>query len=263
MNPLIVKLGGSVITDKAKEFSMKRGEIERLAKELTSVDGPLVVVHGGGSFGHPLASEYEIDSGYKDDLQLMGFTLTHHAMQKLNFEVVDSLHGVNLLAVSIQPSACTIVKNGRIISMELEPLRKLLDLGFVPVLHGDSVPDLEKGMSILSGDQLVVFLARELKADSVILGVDTDGVCTGDPKRGEKVELIPKITPKSWPRIADSLTPSPVFDVTGGMRRKVEELMKLPEIGIEAQIVNASKPKILEKAINGDKSLGTRIVEGS
>lgn len=261
MKPLVVKLGGSVITDKGKEFSVNQDALNRLARELTSVEEPLVVVHGGGSFGHPLASEYEIDSGFKDGSQLMGFALTHRAMEELNMAVVSALQDVGIPAVSVQPSACVIVESGEISSMEVSPVRKLLELGLVPVLYGDAVPDMEKGMSILSGDQLVVFLAREFGAERVILGVDTDGVYTGDPKKDEEAELLPKITPENWREIKDSLSTGAAPDVTGGMRRKVEELLKLPEIGVEAQIINATKPKTLKKAIKGDKSLGTRIIQ--
>lgn len=260
MSTLIVKLGGSVITDKSKEFSINRDALNRLAEELTSVEEQLVIVHGGGSFGHPLASKYDINSGYEDESQLMGFALTHRAMEELNSTVVSALQDAGLPAVPVQPSACIIVEDGRISSMEVNPLRKLLDLGLVSVLYGDAVPDLERGMSILSGDQLVVFLAQELGVKRVILGVDTDGVYTGDPKKDEEAELLPKITLKNWPEISDSLPLTPAPDVTGGMRKKIEELLKLPEVGIEAQIINASKPETLEKAIKGDKTLGTMII---
>ncbi|KXB00562.1 hypothetical protein AKJ48_01700 [candidate division MSBL1 archaeon SCGC-AAA261O19] len=261
MKPLIVKLGGSIITDKSKEFTVREDALNRLAEELTSVEGPLIVVHGGGSFGHPLASKYGINSGYENKSQLMGFALTHRAMEELNSAVVSTLQDASIPAVPIQPSACVIVENGEISSIEVSSIRKLLELGLVPVMYGDAVPDLERGMSILSGDQLVVFLARELGVERVILGVDTDGVYTGDPKKDEEAELLPKITPKNWQEIKDSLSTGAAPDVTGGMRRKVEELLKLPEIGIEAQIINASKPKTLKKAIKGDKSLGTRIIQ--
>ncbi|MBS3815529.1 MAG: isopentenyl phosphate kinase family protein [Hadesarchaea archaeon] len=257
-----MKLGGSVITDKSEELSLNRDALNRLAKELKSVESPLIVIHGGGSFGHPLASRYGINSGFENKSQLSGFALTHWAMEALNFEVTSALRNVGLPAVSIQTSACTITKNGRIESMEIKPIKKMLEIGLIPVLYGDSVMDSVDGMKILSGDQLAVFLAEKLGVDRVILGVDTDGVYKGDPKQDDEAELIPEITMKNWPKISESIESASGVDVTGGMKRKIEELMELPKIGIEAQIINASKPEVLEKAIKGDKSLGTRILKG-
>ncbi|KUO43020.1 MAG: hypothetical protein APU95_02730 [Hadesarchaea archaeon YNP_N21] len=260
-NALIVKLGGSVITDKRKKFSIRRRTVERLAKELATSKVPLIVVHGGGSFGHPVASEYEINKGYKRKRQLIGFSLTHRAMEKLNSFIIDSLHKAGLPAIAFQPSACFTVVNGRIKSAMLEPLRKMLDLGLIPVLYGDAVPDLAKGMCILSGDQIVAFLARELGVKRVILGVDIDGVYTSDPTSNKNARPIPVISPKNWRGV--SCPQRGVMDVTGGIRSKVDELLALAEHGAEAEIINASRPGILKRAIAGEKGLGTRIVGDS
>lgn len=258
--PLIVKFGGSVITDKSRRFTVRDDVLERLTEELTSAEDPLVVVHGGGSFGHPLASEYGLASGYKEKRQLMGFSLTHRAMERLNAKVVEALQDVGFTAVAVQPSACAVVEDGRIISMELRPFHKLLELGLVPVTYGDVVPDLTRGMSILSGDQLVVHLARELGTQRIILGVDVDGVYTGDPKVHKEAKLIPKITLESWSEIEGSIGGAQAPDVTGGMANKVRELLELANRGIEAQIVNMMKQGILKRAILGER-LGTRITK--
>jgi isopentenyl phosphate kinase len=258
--PLIVKFGGSTITDKRKKFAIKLAALKRLASEVAAVKGPLAIVHGGGSFGHPVASEYAIANGYKHRGQLMGLSLTHRAMEKLNAKVIDALQRAGLPAVAIQPSACVVVSGGRIKSMELTPVRKFLELGIVPVFYGDAVPDLDRGMSILSGDQLVVYLARKLNASRVILGVDVDGVYTADPKASGDAKLIKTITPFTWRKIRKFLGAAGERDVTGGMAKKVEELLALAKSGIEAEIVNGAKPGVLKRAILGERGLGTRIV---
>ncbi len=260
MQSLIVKLGGSVITDKSRRFAVKRATLQRLAREVAAAKGPLVLVHGGGSFGHPMASKYKIAEGYRNPRQLIGFALTHRAMERLNAYVVDALQQAGVPAMAMQPSACAVVENGRIKSMELTPLRKLLDLGLVPVLYGDAVPDLDKGMSILSGDQLVVQLARELGANRAILGVDVDGVYTANPKTNKNAELIQEISLSNWPSVEKQLTVGVGGkDVTGGMANKVRELFTLAKREVEVEIVNATKPNILRRAILGERGLGTRV----
>lgn len=259
---MVVKLGGSVITDKRKKFAVKRAVLKRLAEELEVAKEPLIVVHGGGSFGHSVASRYSIAKGYKNERQLMGFSLTHRAMEKLDAYVIDALQNSGLPAVAVQPSVCAIVRNGRIESMELAPVRKFLELGIIPVLYGDAVPDMSKGMSILSGDQLAVRLARELGASRVILGADVDGVFTADPKVRTGAKLVRVVTPSNWRDVVKSIGGAGGPDVTGGMAKKVEELIMLAESGIEAEIVNAAKADTLKRAILGERGLGTKIMAG-
>ncbi len=260
MKPLIIKLGGSVITDKRRRFTVRRATLTRLARELAAARGPLVVVHGGGSFGHPVASKYGIAEGYKNKGQLIGLSLTHRAMERLNAHVVEALQNAGLPAIAVQPSACAVVSDGRIQSMELAPIKKLLGLGMVPVLYGDAVPDFRKGMSILSGDQIVAYLARKLNASKVILGVDVDGVYTANPKKYKQAKLVRKITSIDREFVA-SLGAAGVKDVTGGMRSKVKELLALAARGVEAELVNATRPGVIRKAVQGKRGLGT-VVRG-
>src|SRR2546426_12448298 len=60
---LLVKLGGSVLTDKTRLRTARRAAIRRLASELAAVRQSLVVVHGAGSFGHILAHRHTLNQG--------------------------------------------------------------------------------------------------------------------------------------------------------------------------------------------------------
>lgn len=259
MDVLAIKLGGSAITEKDEKFSVRKEVLERVADELASIQESFFLVHGGGSFGHPLASEYDLASGYSEERQIMGFSKTHRAMEKLNSKVVEALLNAGQPAIQMQTSACTVVENGKIVSIELQNIRKLLDLGIPPVLYGDVVPDLNRKMSILSGDQLIAFLARKLEASKVILGTDIDGVFTSDPKKSDRYELIPEITPESWEKIGHRVDFCPERDETGGMKNKVDVLIDLAKKGIESHIINLKKPGNLKQAILTDKRVGTKI----
>ncbi|MDH5596346.1 MAG: isopentenyl phosphate kinase, partial [Candidatus Bathyarchaeota archaeon] len=172
VKPTVLKLGGSVITNKEKPLAPNLPAIERLTSEISRANvSRLVLVHGGGSFGHPIAKQYSIEEGYRDQSQIMGFSKTRQAMTTLNKLVVDSLIQHNIPAVTVQPSSCTITKQGRINLMEERPLRKLLEMGFVPVLYGDAVLDSDTGFAILSGDQLISSLATRLEAERIIIGI--------------------------------------------------------------------------------------------
>jgi isopentenyl phosphate kinase len=263
IKPIVLKLGGSVITNKKKPLTPNLPAIERLTSEISRANvSPLVLVHGGGSFGHPLAKQYAIEKGYKDQTQIMGFSKTRQAMTTLNKLVVDSLIQHNIPAVTVQPSSCTITKQGRIQSMEEKPIRKLLEMGLVPVLYGDAVLDSDKGFAILSGDQLVSSLAIKLNAERIIIGIDVDGLYASDPKTDSNAQLIQHVTPQELRKLQLKIEENKVTDVTGGMLGKVMELIPAVEKGIQAMIINAAKPDNVYKALKSERVSGTVIKRG-
>ncbi len=259
MDILVIKLGGSALTNKDEKFSFKREKIKKIGQELSSIEEKFILVHGGGSFGHPVASKYDIANGYHEREQLLGFSKTHNAMEKLNQKIISILIDVGIPAVPVQTSLCSIVENGELVSMDLKKVESFLDLGLVPVLYGDSVLDGKKDMNILSGDQILAYLAEEFRAKQVIVGMDSDGVYTKDPKTNEDAELIPKITPESWENISSLVEFPTGEDVTGGIKNKVKVLIDLAKKGIESQIINIENPKNISKAIRSDKKVGTKI----
>lgn len=261
--PLIVKLGGSVVTCKERPLTPDPPAIDRLAREVAEADsGPLIIVHGGGSYGHHVASEYTIMEGYREPRQLMGFSKTRQAMAALNGLVVDALIRHNLPAVSVQPSANLITRRGRISDLRLEPIKGLLGLGLVPVAYGDAVLDSELGFTILSGDQLTSRLATALEAPMVVIGVDVDGLYTEDPKTSPGARLIERITLTDLRRCMRGVGGAMTTDVTGGMFGKIRELVPAVEGGVEVRIVNAKRPGVLYKALKGEEVKGTTIVGG-
>ncbi|MBS7633956.1 hypothetical protein KEJ34_00405, partial [Candidatus Bathyarchaeota archaeon] len=150
--PVMLKLGGSVITVKDKVLTPNTEAINRLAGEIAdSKVSHLVIVHGGGGYGHSIAAKYKIAEGFKGKHQLIGFSETHNAMVSLNKLIVEALIGKGLPALSIPPSSFIITRHGRIHDLPLDIMMHAISMGFIPVSYGDSVLDYEKGFAILSG----------------------------------------------------------------------------------------------------------------
>ena len=258
--PMILKIGGSVITDKKGELAARTEAINRLAEETQKADVKnLIIVHGGGSFGHPTAQKYGIKEGLKDDTQKVGFAETHHVMTVLNGLVMDALVWHSIPAFSIAPSCCIITENGRIKLCDDTVLKTLLQMKIVPVLYGDAVLDEKLGFTVLSGDQLVAYLARKFLASKIVIGVDTDGLYNADPKVAKNAKLYNHLTLGELEKVKSKLGGSTTSDVTGGMCGKISELVPAIEQGIPITIVNAAKPNRLYKALLGEKVEGTVI----
>lgn len=260
VKPIILKIGGSVITDKNGELAARTDVINRLAEETKKAGVKnLIIVHGGGSFGHPTAQKYGIKEGLKDEAQKVGFAETHHVMTVLNGLVMDALVWHSIAAFSMAPSCCVITENGRIKLCDDVILETLLKMGITPVLYGDAVLDAKLGFTVLSGDQLVAYLARKFGASKIIIGVDTDGLCDADPKVEKNAKLYTRLTLGELEKVKSKLGGSTASDVTGGMLGKISELVPAVEQGIPVVMVNASKSNRVYKALMGEKVEGTVI----
>ncbi|MCZ7402377.1 MAG: isopentenyl phosphate kinase, partial [Candidatus Methanoperedens sp.] len=232
MNLIILKIGGSVITEKGSISRAREAEIDRISHEIAAFrkdsDSQLILVHGAGSFGHPQAMKYRLNEGF--DAQ--GAYLTHASVNVLNSKVVESLNNAGLHALPVHPLSSCLLENGKLIDFQLGQIKVMLEKGIVPVLHGDVVMDRTKGASVLSGDRIIPYLALFLKASKIGAGSDVDGVLD------EKEAVIKKITPFNFLDLKKSIKGSGSTDVTGGMLGKVSELLELASKGVDSRIFN-------------------------
>lgn len=255
---IILKLGGSAITNKEAEFSVNHARLSNIVSQIKKAGlKDFIVVHGGGSFGHVLADRYRIQHGRDPEVkgQAFGLGLTQMAMEDLNSEVIDAFLEREIPVFPVQPSAFAVLSGGRISSFPIAAIKGLLSVGLVPVLYGVPAYDKKKGFGILSGDAIVPYLARKFKASRVLLVSDVEGVYECDPKANPGAKPIPVLDEKAFNRISTDSKRG--WDVTGGMGRKIRELLRLSKSGISSQIVSADGDN-LYRALKGEK-VGTVI----
>ncbi len=259
----VVKLGGSVITEKeAKTPTPKREVIERLAQEISSTRLPVILVHGGGSFGHPLAEKHHLVGGFRSSRQVRGLNETHRSMMHLNKLVTDAFFDAGCLAFPFSTLTGFVTDKGRITSAFLEPIVSAVRLGCTPILYGDVVFDRRLGFTILSGDQIAAYLAQNLGAKRLIFATEFGGLYTKDPiQRGAK--LIKHLDTGQLIRLAGSTSEETKgSDVTGGMRKKLLESISALQAGITVCIAGISPAGNIRSAIKGTSFSGT-LIEGS
>lgn len=269
---IILKIGGSIITEKdSKEPKVDYKNLNRICNEIKEsfsteninadlMDG-LVIVHGAGSFGHPPASEYKIGQPFPNEEfpeKRIGFAKTQSAVKELNTYICNALIEHGLPAVSMQVSSFVTTSDKRIYDFDLEFIKNYLNNGFIPVLYGDPVLDEKYKMAILSGDQILQYIARFLVSDRVVLGTDVDGVYDKNPKTHDDAKLIEEVSSIEEIIQVESTTN---IDVTGGMVGKVNELLSLAEIGVDSEIINANRPGAIGDALQNKKVKGTKITK--
>ena len=215
----VLKLGGSVVTEKSEPETVAEDRLADLAGAIgASGVSDLVVVHGGGSFGHPHAAEHGVSAtdGTRDAAAVRDIA---DAMERLNDAVVGALADAGVPAVPVHPFSAGHRDADGELHLPTEQVATMLEEGFVPVLHGDVLVHESAGVTIVSGDELVTNLARTLDADRVGLCSTVPGVLD------ESGDVIPEIS--AYEDVAAVLGESDATDVTGGMAAKVRALLDL------------------------------------
>lgn len=265
---ILLKLGGSVITDKTQPFTARLEVIERLAQEIKNAladrgdDLRLIIGHGAGSFGHTTAAKYQTHKGAIATDSWLGFAEVAAAAAELNHLVMTALRQAGVPAIRFQPSASTRTRGEQLMYFETFPLKEVLKHGLVPVVYGDVSVDANQGMSIVSTEKLFDNLARELSPNRIILSGHVDGVYDKDPFKDPQAELIDTIDHSNWEEVEATLGGSHGVDVTGGMFTKVREMYRLTLAmpPMQAMIISAEQPGHVEAVLKGQMvNFGTLI----
>lgn len=253
----LVKLGGSVITDKSRITTLRGTNLRRLAAELAASKKDLIVVHGAGSFGHIKARKHRLQDGYIDDDQLPAVSEVQGDVRRLNLAVIDAVRRAGLRPVSLPPSAVARLDDGALASLDIDVFRRYRDLGFTPVTFGDVVLDARRWFAICSGDLLMLALAEALRPESAVFVADVDGVYTADPKRVKTAKLLREIGAANLAAI-DTSSPG-VDDVTGGLAGKLAPMMAVAKSVERCVLVNGLKKGRLLAALRNERVVGTRV----
>ena len=265
---IILKIGGSILTNKdSKESEVDTQSLKRIALEIKSslenASKELIFVHGAGSFGHPPAKKYKIGEKFDKSeypQKRIGFCEVQNAVKKLNMLICEAFIEEGLPVVAIPASSFMTAKNKRITHGSLDSFKRYLKKGFIPVIYGDVVLDDELEICVISGDQIIQYLAMNLNPDRVILATDVDGVYNKNPKTHDDAIFFDKFSSLDD---LETLEGTTNVDVTGGMVGKIKELLYLADLGIESKIINAEIENNIYKVLEDEDVKGTVISRGN
>jgi isopentenyl phosphate kinase len=259
----LIKLGGSVITNKDIPMSMKNGYLASLVKQVkravVAVPGKqLIVGHGSGSFGHVPASKYETIKGFLNEESVLGMAIVQDAAAQLNRKVVYEFIKNDVPAVTFAPSNTLVTAGRRERENFFRLLETYLEKGLFPVTYGDVVVDTKQGCTIWSTEEVLaflteMFLAEGYRVDAVVHVTEVAGFLD------EKKQVVPEITAQSWPALKKHLGITKGFDVTGGMGLKIEESLMLAKKGVKSVILSGTKADNLYNYLVGEAWAGTEI----
>jgi len=259
---VLIKLGGSVITDKSKALTPRMDVIKRLGREILQAQKisktKILLAHGQGSYAHIPASKYKTQLGNIEKNSIKGFSIVADMATWPNRILIKEFVELGIPAVSFSPLSFVYSNNQKPKNILTSQIKKALEIGIIPVIYGDVIMDSRMDFCIYSGektlDLLALRLSKEYKIEKIVMVGDTDGVYNADGK------TIKKISRQNLSSITSVLGGSKSTDVTGGMLHKVEEALILAhKTGIKTQIISGNRAGNLKKALLKEKVVGTVI----
>ncbi len=257
---VLLKLGGSLITDKDKPYTPRLDKLAELAAEIKTVldsnpEMSLILGHGSGSFGHTAAKKYGTREGVHTSEEWRGFAEVRFQAAELNRYVMQSLIHAGLPAISFPPSSSMVSDDRIVVHHDILAIRKAVDAHILPVVYGDVAFDETRGGTILSTEDVFAFLVEQFSPTRILLAGIEAGVWEDFPAR---TKLVREISSQVQAEMRSGISGSASTDVTGGMKAKVEDMLGLirKSSGLTVQIFSAEEAGLLTRALGGE-NVGT------
>jgi len=241
---ILIKLGGSIITNKEKPLSPRMVAISNIASQLRKIGEPYIIVHGGGSFGHYWSVKYDMHTK-PARYSMRGVSVVKNSMVELDKIILDALEKYKINPYCLPPT--DFMSGDRPIASKIDEMGKIAKAGLVPVTFGDALWYGNAKSYILSGDRIMSILAKRLRPRLSIFVLNVDGLYSDLKTR----KLIRQMKGDSF-----SIKDIPM-DVTGGMSRKVQEATAISKMGLKVFFANGNKPERIVNAANKSDFEGT------
>ncbi len=251
---IVIKIGTSTLTHSSGHLNIRR--VEELCKIISDIKnaGHQVIMVSSGAIGMGVGKlglqERPKDIPTKQAAAAVGQCELMYTYDKLFSEY-------NHTVAQLLITGDDVENEGRHQNFS-NTLNRLLELGAIPIINeNDTVSTAE--IVIGDNDTLAAIVSESVKADTLVLLSDIDGLYTADPHTDPKATLIEKIT-----QIDDAVLAlaggSSSKQGTGGMVTKLQAAKICLSCGCDMVIANGDDPTNLYKIIDG-KSVGTKFTE--
>ncbi|MBO3762688.1 MAG: isopentenyl phosphate kinase [Thermoproteota archaeon] len=246
----IIKLGGSVITDKSIPFKILYDNITEIAEQIAKYGKRnLLLVHGGGSVGHYLVEKLKFSESETQDPKAISTII--YEMDNLTQAISKVFLEFNIPVVALQTHSLVFLGEDGIVlnpKFVLNWLRK----GLIPILKGDIILGYDDLARVISGDILVSELAKLNEVKRVIMCFDQDGIIGKDGNVIRKLSLRSNFEELIWS--------TNKYDVTGGLRAKLNAMAPVVSLKKEVYFMNPQRNRLLNALLEKEFK-GTKLIE--
>ncbi|MFX0034897.1 MAG: isopentenyl phosphate kinase [Candidatus Hermodarchaeota archaeon] len=265
---IVLKLGGSLLTDKSIPFKLRDNILNSVVKEIKEcIDlgliEELVVIHGVGSYGHPPVLKYNLHKGFKSPSQLIPLSETQYIVNNYRNMIAKSFLDLDIPINLMHASSIIVGESMKITDYYFKALRGYLSLGMVPLIGGDMMYDKNMGFSVCGGDQLAVIISREIGAEYLIFATDVLGIYDKDPKDNPNALLLKEININEIEQLLERKEVVNKIDASGGMRGKLISLISAKDLikkGLKVSVISMIKRDTLKNYLQEQDINVTKIV---
>jgi glutamate 5-kinase len=249
---VVVKIGSSSIT--MPEGGIDPESIIKLAGEVAALSGSghrvVLVTSGAVTAGVAALSPGGARPGDPVTLQALSSIGQHRLMSVYD----DAFAELGLLVGQVLLAPLDFGHRQRYLYAR-ETLRRLLELGVVPVVNeNDVIADDE--IRFGDNDRLAALVAHLVRADLLVLLTDTAGLFSADPRFDEAATLIESVIEIDHELEAAAGGPG-TDGGRGGMASKLAAAKMAAWSGVPTVIAAADRPLVLQDAVAGVAGVGT------
>lgn len=252
----LIKIGGSVITNKEEECSFRRAAAAQIAK---NVPPRTIVVHGSGAYGKPPAIKHGYLDGIIQPERISHILYVRLRLATLNTLFVDMLLNNSVPAFGVSASLLFTHNRGRLSYRGDDLITDCIKRNIVPVIYSDFIIYRGGSLRVLSSDEITFAMARRYKPRHTIFATDVDGVLK---REGDTPQKRPEIFQYLYAGNKDAVIKDvgrSTLDVTGGMYEKIRFALRAAEHSRHCIILNGHKGGRIKSFCAGEKVVGTRI----
>jgi isopentenyl phosphate kinase len=242
----VVKIGGSVLTDKQRPLVFQHGYAHAVAADIRLSRTVPVIVHGTGSWAKAIGRHYRTTGGWARDAT--GFQMTCLRIRRLQEALAAALRDEGVVCCPLQANAIFHRDGGILDLYGTGPVTRLVEAGVSPLLCGDVLVEGPGIFRVVSSDAVAVAIARRMPASDCVFATDVDGVWDSAGR------CIPEVT-----QPGAAAGDSDQRDVTGGMSAKIAAALDIAATGARTTIVNGRIPGRVRDALEGRTVIGTRV----
>lgn len=255
---LLLKLGGSLITRRAGSREADADSVQRFIQVIHSrweqLRHRLVIILGGGSFGHNSVAEYGI---HLPPSEVPPANVMMLSVNMLGWKtwVAERFREGGVPCYPFQTTSYVTTDDHHPVEVHLEPILQALSMGLLPILSGDTVFDRRRGFVVFSSDRVPELFAGRVPVARTVVLTDVPGILEETPEGPRSISRVTRANQEQVQRVAGPSRGK--LDVTGGMKAKLDALLRMAEQGIESVIMDGSSPEFAIDALFAPQPPGT------
>ncbi|MBQ2972336.1 MAG: glutamate 5-kinase [Ruminococcus sp.] len=251
---IVVKVGTSTLTYENGKINLRRVDtLSKVLSDLRNSGHDIVLVSSGaigvgmGKLGLPSRPDTTRE---KQALAAVGQCELMFMYDKFFSEYNNTVAQVLLTKYSVD----TDHKKENV----LNTFNTLLQMGIIPIVNENdtvAIDELE-GNNFGDNDMLSAIVSNLIKADTLVILTDIDGLYTDNPRtnpQAQHIDVVEKITDE----IMHMAHGSGSNRGTGGMATKLSAAKYVVDHGIDCIVLNGEDPSILYDVVDEEKQVGT------